>query len=268
MGLTAHILSSLLLTCLIDNISSLQTFSIVTRVRSYHGLPVPCVEYPLKDASSANHDLFTSLCATLLDVSSDSLSISNCRVYKVTCDLNLPFISTQVDIEQEAKILYQQLHDAVRLSDLIRESRISIDYMQVQDFNECLTNVNNCSENALCKNTAGSYRCTCKRGFIDVSSENNLEPGQVCNAECGDISCQNGGVCSTVEGDSVCKCSEDYTGKACEVMKKDILWVWILGITLVLFTLMVIPVAVFIYIFVRNRRKTSTPSKLPFRSIS
>ena len=35
-----------------------------------------------------------------------------------------------------------------------------------QDINECLTGKGTCSKDALCINTAGSYECRCKDGFV------------------------------------------------------------------------------------------------------
>ena len=32
--------------------------------------------------------------------------------------------------------------------------------------NECASSENNCNRNALCINTAGGFRCTCKQGFV------------------------------------------------------------------------------------------------------
>ena len=37
--------------------------------------------------------------------------------------------------------------------------------MECNDIDECMDTVNQCSENAKCNNTFGSYTCTCKEGF-------------------------------------------------------------------------------------------------------
>lgn len=45
------------------------------------------------------------------------------------------------------------------------------------DINECADSQNNCSSNALCNNTIGSYTCACKIGFtgdgINCQGEKN-----------------------------------------------------------------------------------------------
>ena len=33
------------------------------------------------------------------------------------------------------------------------------------DINECFEGTSNCSADAVCNNTKGSYNCTCKRGY-------------------------------------------------------------------------------------------------------
>ena len=41
--------------------------------------------------------------------------------------------------------------------------------MQIYDFHldidECTSKIHNCDRNALCKNTEGSFTCTCKPGY-------------------------------------------------------------------------------------------------------
>ena len=37
--------------------------------------------------------------------------------------------------------------------------------MNFSDVNECADGTSNCSADAMCKNTGGSYRCKCKAGF-------------------------------------------------------------------------------------------------------
>ena len=42
----------------------------------------------------------------------------------------------------------------------------SVDYdLFLPDINECATGIPNCSADAVCNNTMGSYRCICKPGY-------------------------------------------------------------------------------------------------------
>ena len=58
-------------------------------------------------------------------------------------------------------------------------SRVSID-----DFDECLSDeYNDCSDHAFCENMKGSYTCTCKQGYLDLSQGSNSLPGRVCSGK-------------------------------------------------------------------------------------
>lgn len=55
---------------------------------------------------------------------------------------------------------------------VILNSKISIFYLipvinkkSFLDLNECILETDNCSVNAICTNTAGSFTCKCKSGF-------------------------------------------------------------------------------------------------------
>lgn len=50
--------------------------------------------------------------------------------------------------------------------------------------NECLDRTQNtCDENADCIDTPDLYTCQCYAGFVDVSSNANLQPGRVCTVQ-------------------------------------------------------------------------------------
>ena len=49
--------------------------------------------------------------------------------------------------------------------------------MCFSDINECATGTHNCSADAACSNTEGSYNCTCKPGFY--GDGRHCEPGKV-----------------------------------------------------------------------------------------
>ncbi|MFT3925172.1 MAG: EGF domain-containing protein [Myxococcales bacterium] len=79
--------------------------------------------------------------------------------------------------------------------------------------NECAAGGgNNCSANATCADTDGSFTCTCKTGY----SGN----GVTCtdNDECNPTnSCLHGGACTNTAGSYTCDCAgTGYTGNRCE----------------------------------------------------
>ena len=49
---------------------------------------------------------------------------------------------------------------------LFRQNRFNIYFNYHSDADECLNNSHNCSENATCTNTEGSFNCSCKPGYI------------------------------------------------------------------------------------------------------
>ncbi|WP_169558631.1 EGF domain-containing protein [Myxococcus stipitatus] len=76
------------------------------------------------------------------------------------------------------------------------------------DVNECTNGTNQCSVNATCVNTPGSYTCTCKPGY----SGN----GRTCNDinECtnGTAQCSANATCSNTQGSYRCTCKPGYSG--------------------------------------------------------
>lgn len=97
--------------------------------------------------------------------------------------------------------------------------------MEASDFNECSTNEeiphNDCSPNAICFNVKGSYQCSCKEGYADIS-ENSAYPGRICSqAPLGCAACNNKGHCNiNTNGKQVCECFPWYTGQKCQVNLK------------------------------------------------
>lgn len=94
--------------------------------------------------------------------------------------------------------------------------------LKVQDFDECLQpHLHDCSENAYCFNLKGTYSCSCKEGFSDLS-ENMLYPGRICSAEqVGCEKCNYHGTCYSRGADEViCECFQWYTGQYCHINLK------------------------------------------------
>ncbi|CAH3140748.1 unnamed protein product [Pocillopora meandrina] len=77
-----------------------------------------------------------------------------------------------------------------------------------EDINECATEEQSCSVDAVCNNTKGSYDCECKPGFSG--------DGWTCKDidECGteEHSCSADAVCNNTEGSYNCSCKPGYSG--------------------------------------------------------
>ena len=55
---------------------------------------------------------------------------------------------------------------AILTTRLFRRNRFNIYFNYYSDADECLNNSHNCSNNATCTNTEGSFNCSCKLGYI------------------------------------------------------------------------------------------------------
>lgn len=248
--------TTVLLLAIANRISALQTYMVITRVKTQRIDPASC----LPEYSDSSSDKFTNFNRDICDSLSQSISsspsavsISGCRVESVVCQDNLPLVSTRIDIAG-SELTANELHHSFNLHTLIKETVITIDYLQVKDFNECKSGTHNCDISAACRNTAGSYTCTCKQGYTDTSIDHYLDAGRVCNINCGDTSCANNGVCLLVEDQHVCKCLDNYEGPSCELMKGGEEWIWIFSITLAVATFVFLSLGVLAVVFIRNRR--------------
>ncbi|XP_066261602.1 mucin-2-like isoform X2 [Euwallacea similis] len=109
-------------------------------------------------------------------------------------------------------------------TDVFASSR-TVDNLKVQDFNECEnSNLHDCSENAKCFNLRGSYTCSCKEGYSDLS-ENMLYPGRLCSSEqVGCEKCNYHGMCYSRGSEEVlCECFHWYAGDRCQINLKVML---------------------------------------------
>ena len=60
---------------------------------------------------------------------------------------------------------------------------VTVSRVSVADFDECTsTEHNDCADNAFCYNIEGSYTCSCKDGYHDLSGPDSL-PGRVCSGK-------------------------------------------------------------------------------------
>ncbi|KAK7066641.1 hypothetical protein SK128_012253 [Halocaridina rubra] len=85
-----------------------------------------------------------------------------------------------------------------------------------QDFDECSHEEHNdCSGNAHCFNTPGSYLCTCRDGFKDMDDM----PGRECAVQTEQCSfCNFQGECITkADGTHGCRCLQWFSGDRCQI---------------------------------------------------
>ncbi|XP_046741623.1 uncharacterized protein LOC124408610 isoform X2 [Diprion similis] len=97
------------------------------------------------------------------------------------------------------------------------------------DFNECATEEggphHDCSPHAACFNRQGSYQCSCREGWADLSDNLPTYPGRVCSqAPFGCAACNNKGHCvMNTNGQEVCECFPWHSGQRCQVNLKVLL---------------------------------------------
>lgn len=78
--------------------------------------------------------------------------------------------------------------------------------------------------NAVCFNLPGSYQCSCKEGWADLS-ENPAYPGRLCSqAPLGCSACNNKGHCVlNSHGHNTCECFPWHSGQKCQINLKVLL---------------------------------------------
>jgi len=126
-------------------------------------------------------------------------------------------------------------------------SQSLIDQLRAHDFDECNNSrYHDCSENAYCFNLRGTYTCSCRDGFVDLS-ENPSYPGRVCSAELmGCNRCNYHGACiehervdNFDETETVCECFQWYAGDKCQYNLKVFL-VILIALGGILFALLLV----------------------------
>ena len=82
------------------------------------------------------------------------------------------------------------------------------DGTQCDDIDECATNADNCSANALCANTAGAFSCTCNAGYTG----NGVSCTDIDECGAGLDDCAATAVCTNTPGSFSCGCAAGYAG--------------------------------------------------------
>nr|XP_054751328.1 uncharacterized protein LOC129257098 isoform X2 [Lytechinus pictus] len=123
---------------------------------------------------------------------------------------------------------------------------------------------NTCSTGAVCMEHAiEGYVCQCMNGYVDVSPFPSL-PGRICQENCPDGYCQNGGTCSSSENGSECNCARGYSGPQCEIGPSgDLHALEILGIALgaIIFIVLMVVLTVFCCAIRRQQSRYRDSSK-------
>ncbi|GJQ72172.1 hypothetical protein Trydic_g3264 [Trypoxylus dichotomus] len=117
----------------------------------------------------------------------------------------------------------------------------TIGRLEAEDFNECSDPLyHDCSEYAHCFNLRGTYTCSCKEGYADLS-ENILYPGRICSAEIiGCELCNYHGTCyNRGEDQVICECFQWYAGHSCHINLK-VLLIALVTLGTILFALLLV----------------------------
>ncbi|XP_022247996.1 uncharacterized protein LOC106464554 [Limulus polyphemus] len=95
-------------------------------------------------------------------------------------------------------------------------SSLTQSVQNVQDFNECVKDYNDCARTAICINQPGTYTCKCKDFYEDLDLK---LPGRVCSGEIKNCDyCNYRGDCiMTDEGSRICRCHRLYLGTKCHI---------------------------------------------------
>ncbi|KAL7302989.1 hypothetical protein TKK_0004215 [Trichogramma kaykai] len=203
----------------------------------------------VNDTTSLSSKRFTGMVKEALDrtmMQSDlrdiyrSLSISRVLTNPMRVSFNVQFSSntnesTLVDVIRKYLIINKY---SLGGTDVIAAKDLSM--IEAIDFDECQAPNglhHDCSQNSACFNLKGTYQCSCKEGFADLS-ENSAFPGRICSqAPLGCTACNNKGMCvKNNYGHEVCECFAWYSGQKCQINLKVLLIVLITtGVTLLSF---------------------------------
>lgn len=140
------------------------------------------------------------------------------------------------DIDTEEK-LRSILESPIKDTKLPLGADVTVSRVSVADFDECSSvEHNDCSDNSECYNMQGSYTCSCRDGFYDLSGPDSL-PGRVCSSattECEQ--CSTNGKCLIDEDSAAirCECRAWFAGRTCQINLKLLLIVGCVSVILMI----------------------------------
>ena len=72
-----------------------------------------------------------------------------------------------------------------RIKYVWKKDNLALDFscIEITDYNECVSHLNDCNENAKCTNTDGAFTCACNDGLTDHSRVLAMPPGRICKNE-------------------------------------------------------------------------------------
>ncbi|CAL8305732.1 unnamed protein product [Gadus morhua 'NCC'] len=123
-------------------------------------------------SKSIKEEIYKSLSSELKEL------VESGKVRIEIISLSQGSVVVNFSIVYDASVTELNVSSAV-LGSLLNSTRYSVDEhsTSVSDVDECASGLNDCSQNATCNNTWGSYTCVCNDGFEDMDSD---WPGRVC----------------------------------------------------------------------------------------
>jgi hypothetical protein len=152
----------------------------------------------------------------------------------------------------------RSLESTLKNTDFELGSDVMVSRVSIDDFDECNSaEYNDCSDRATCRNTKGSYTCSCMPGYLDLAAGANSGalPGRVCSGASTECElCNRNGQCVLEASDVSCNCNPWFAGKNCQINLKLLLIVGAVSVCL----MMIIACGVSCFCC-KDRRKKNIP---------
>lgn len=185
----------------------------------YHGVHLKSFK-PGKTGVVNNFSLQVSIDGNYQLMAQPSCIMFNVHLYLI-CGFQLSDNTDEKRLEEVFKKYLRTSNYSLGGTDLFA-ARSSQQSLKAADFDECQSpKFHDCSENSQCFNLKGTYTCSCKEGYSDLS-ENVIYPGRICSAELvGCEKCNYHGTCYSRGDDQViCECFQWYSGETCYINLK------------------------------------------------